>query len=193
MRVNMSGILSHMFVKNPEKNTIIDDTFFYSLVVSWNRLNHQRDSIMKILKITASIVLLFVSVPSFAAEAEDIIKYRISVMEAYGSHMSAASRIVRGKVDFQDQLKLHADSIDGIAKTIGTLFPEDSDFGDTRAKEEVWSKAKEFDEAVKANQQAAADFNSTVAGGDSAALADSFKKLSDSCKSCHEKFRTEEE
>ena len=148
---------------------------------------------MKILKITATIVLLSVFVPSFAAEAEDIIKYRISVMEAYGSHMSAASRIVRGKVDFQDQLTLHADSLDGIAKTIGTLFPEDSDFGDTRAKEEVWSQAKEFDDAVKANQQAAADFNKTVAGGDSAASADTFKKLSDSCKSCHEKFRTEEE
>ncbi len=144
-------------------------------------------------KLTISIALIAVLAPAYAAESEDIIKYRHSVMEAYGSHMSAAARIVRGKVDFHDQLKLHADSIDGIAKTISTLFPEDSDFGDTRAKEEVWSKPKEFSDSVKANQQAAADFSKTVAGGDKAALADSFKKLSDSCKSCHEKFRTEEE
>lgn len=144
-------------------------------------------------KLTISIALIAVLAPAYAAEPEDIIKYRHSVMEAYGSHMSAAARIVRGKVDFHDQLKLHADSIDGIAKTISTLFPEDSDFGDTRAKEEVWSKPKEFSDSVKANQQAAADFSKTVAGGDKAALADSFKKLSDSCKSCHEKFRTEEE
>ena len=131
-------------------------------------------------KLTISIVLLAVLAPAYAAESEDIIKYRHSVMEAYGSHMSAASRIVRGKVDFHDQLKLHADSIDGIAKTISTLFPEDSDFGDTRAKEEVWSKPKEFADSVKANQQAAADFSKVVAGGDKAALAASFKKLSDS-------------
>lgn len=144
-------------------------------------------------KITLAIALLAVLAPSYAAESEDIIKYRISVMEAYGSHMGAASRIVRGKVDFDDQLKLHADSINGIAKTIATLFPEDSDFGDTRAKEEVWSKAKEFADSIKANQQAAEDFSKVVAGGDKAALADSFKKLSDSCKSCHEEFRTEEE
>ena len=148
---------------------------------------------MNIKKLTASILLASVLVPAYAAESEDIIKYRISVMKASGSHMSAAARIVRGKVDYQDQLKLHADSIHGISSTIGTLFPEDSDFGDTRAKEEVWSKAKEFEQEVKNNQQAAADFSKTVAAGDKAAFAASFKKLSDSCKSCHEEFRTEEE
>ena len=107
--------------------------------------------------------------------------------------MGAAARIVRGKVDYNDQLKLHADSINGIAKTVSTLFPEDSDFGDTDAKPEVWSKPKEFAASVKANEEAAAAFSKLVAGGDKAALADSFKKLSDSCKSCHEDFRVEKE
>ena len=148
---------------------------------------------MKIKTLTASIALMAVLAPSYAAESEDIIKYRISVMEAYGGHMSAASRIVRGKVDFTDQLQLHADSMKDIAGTVDKLFPEDSDFGDTRAKEEVWSKAKEFAQSTKDNQQAAADFSSSVAGGDKAAIAASFKKLSDSCKSCHEEFRAEKE
>jgi len=148
---------------------------------------------MDIKKLTTSIILMTVLSSGFAAEPEDIIKYRISVMKANGAHMSAAARIVRGKVDFHDQLKLHADSIVEISNKIGVLFPEDSDFGDTRAKEEVWSREKEFKEAVKTNQQAAAEFSKTVAAADKAALADSFKKLSDSCKSCHEKFRTEKE
>lgn len=148
---------------------------------------------MKIKTFTASIALMALIAPSYAAESEDIIKYRISVMEAYGGHMSAASRIVRGKVDFTDQLQLHADSMKDIAGTVDKLFPEDSDFGDTRAKEEVWSKAKEFAQSTRDNQQAAADFSSSVAGGDKAAIAASFKKLADSCKSCHEEFRTEEE
>ena len=65
---------------------------------------------MKLKTLAASAVLLTILAPAYAAESEDIIKYRESVMEAYGSHMSAASRIVRGKVDFQDQLALHADS-----------------------------------------------------------------------------------
>lgn len=150
---------------------------------------------MKIKTLIALFTLLTAFVPSFAAEPEpeDIIKYRISVMKANGAHMAATARTVRGKVNFQDQLKLHADSIEGISKVIADLFPEDSDFGDTRAKEEVWGKPKEFSQAIKDNQQAAAAFSKTVAGGDKTKLADSFKMLSDSCKSCHEKFRTEKE
>jgi len=148
---------------------------------------------MNIKTLTASIALMAVLVPSYAAESEDIIKYRISVMKAYAGHMSAASRIVRGKVDFQDQLKLHVDSMQGIAGTIDALFPEDSDFGETRAKEEVWSKPDEFAKSIKKNQQAVSELNQVVAGGDKSALAGAFKKLSDSCKSCHEKFRTIEE
>lgn len=148
---------------------------------------------MNIKTLTASVALMAVLAPSYAAESEDIIKYRISVMKAYAGHMSAASRIVRGKVDFQDQLKLHVDSMEGIAATMDTLFPEDSDFGETRAKEEVWSKPEEFAKSIKKNQQAVSELNEVVAGGDKSALAGSFKKLSDSCKSCHGKFRTEEE
>ncbi len=139
------------------------------------------------------MALFLVLAPAYAAEPDDIIKYRISVMKANGAHMTAAARIVRGKVDFQDQLKLHAGSIAEISNIIGSLFPEDSDFGDTRAKEEVWSKPEEFSHAVKDTQHAAAAFNKTVASGDKAALANSIKMLSDSCKSCHEKFRTEKE
>ena len=148
---------------------------------------------MKIKTLTASIALMAVLAPSYAAESEEIIKYRISVMKAYAGHMSAASRIVRGKVDFQDQLKLHTESMQGIAGTMDALFPEDSDFGETRAKEEVWSKPEEFKQSIKENQQAISELNKAVAGGDKDALAGSFKKLSDSCKSCHETFRTVKE
>jgi cytochrome c556 len=150
---------------------------------------------MNIKKMTTSIALALLLAPAYAAEpeAEDIIKYRISVMKSYGAHMSAAARTVRGKVNFHNQLKLHADSIEATSKIIAELFPEDSDFGETRAKEEVWSKPKEFSQAIKDNQQAAAAFSKTVAGGDKTKLADSFKMLTDSCKSCHETFRTEKE
>ena len=60
---------------------------------------------MNIKTLTASVALMAVLAPSYAAESEDIIKYRISVMKAYAGHMSAASRIVRGKVDFQERAK----------------------------------------------------------------------------------------
>jgi cytochrome c556 len=148
---------------------------------------------MKKYILTAAAVLLVGAVPSHAQEAEDIIKYRNSVMEAYAGHMGASARIVRGRVDiYKGQLKMHADSMESIAKTVGTLFPVDSDFGDTRAKAEIWEQKDEFNKAVNANENAAVEFNKAVSGGDTEAIGKTFKALSDSCKSCHEKFRTEE-
>jgi cytochrome c556 len=150
---------------------------------------------MKTKTLIAAVALMMVVGPSSAQpEAEDIIKYRNAVMKAYAGHMGASARIVRGKVDiYKNQLGMHASSMDAIAKTIGDLFPPDSDFGETRAKPEVWEKADEYAKAVKSNQDAAANFSKAAAGGDMAAIGESFKALSDTCKSCHEKFRTEDE
>ena len=43
---------------------------------------------------------------AFAAEPEDIIKYRQTVMKANGAHMAAAGAIINGKVDFFFELLL---------------------------------------------------------------------------------------
>jgi cytochrome c556 len=150
------------------------------------------------------MALLGVAGVAWSADGEEIIKYRISVMKAYAGHTGAAARIVRGKVDYTDQLPLHATAMRDISPLhatamrdismlIGDLFPEDSDFGETRAKEEVWSKRDEFNQAVKKNQETTEAFLKSVNSGDASARAESFKALTDSCKACHEKFRSEEE
>jgi cytochrome c556 len=139
------------------------------------------------------MALLGVAGVAWSADGEEIIKYRISVMKAYAGHTGAAARIVRGKVDYTDQLPLHATAMRDISMLIGDLFPEDSDFGETRAKEEVWSKRDEFNQAVKKNQETTEAFLKSVSSGDAATRAESFKALTDSCKACHEKFRSEEE
>lgn len=141
--------------------------------------------------LVTTIVLLAVSAPAISADSEEIIKYRESVMKAYAGHTGAAARIVRGKVDYGDQLLMHATAIHEISKTIGTLFPPDSDFGETRAKDEIWSKRDEFEQAVNKNGQAAEAFLKTVKDGGDTMKA--FKDLTDSCKGCHDKFRSEEE
>lgn len=148
---------------------------------------------MKKMSIALTIVLLATAGAGWSADSEEIIKYRESVMKAYAGHTGAAARIVRGKVDYTDQLVLHATAMRDLSLLIDTLFPEGSDFGDTHAKEEVWSKREEFNQAIEKNQQAAADFFKVVSSKDSAAQADAFKALTDSCKGCHDKFRAEEE
>ncbi|HBE92226.1 MAG TPA: hypothetical protein DDW55_06745 [Gammaproteobacteria bacterium] len=148
---------------------------------------------MKMKSIVFGMVLLATTGTTWSADSEEIIKYRNSVMKAYAGHTGAASRIVRGKVDYTDQLSLHATAMRDISMLTGDLFPADSDFGETRAKDEVWSKRDEFNEAVKENQQAAEAFLKVVNSGDASTQAESFKALTDSCKGCHDKFRSEEE
>ena len=45
---------------------------------------------------------------AWAMDSEEVIKYRKNVMKSLGGHMGASAGIVRGKVAFNDQLKMHA-------------------------------------------------------------------------------------
>lgn len=128
-----------------------------------------------------------------AAEPEDIIKYRQGVMKSVGGHMGALAQIVRGKVDYPDDTVYHAESIARSLKTVDSLFPPNSDFGETRALEAVWSKPEEFKKAGQQAGKAASEFVEAVKSGNNAALPSKFKALGDACKACHKDFRQEEE
>jgi cytochrome c556 len=108
---------------------------------------------------------------AFAAEPEDIIKYRQSVMKANGAHMAAAGAII---------------------KDINSLFPKDSDFGETKALDAVWKNSADFQKRARDSAQKADALTKAVAAGDSKNYAARFKELSDSCKACHKDFRKEE-
>ena len=141
-----------------------------------------------VLLVSASLVASF----AFAAESEDIIKYRQNVMKANGAHMAAAAAIINGKVDFKGQLGDHTKALQTINKDITSLFPKDSDFGDTKALDAVWKNGADFQKSAKIAAQKADALAKTVAAGDSKSYAARFKELSDSCKSCHKDYRKEE-
>ena len=140
--------------------------------------------------ILASVCLM--AATAFAAESEDIIKYRQSVMKANGAHMAAANAIISGKVDFKSQLADHARALHAINKDINALFPKDSDFGETKALDAIWKNSADFQKRARDSAQKADAFAKSVAAGDSKRYTASFKELSDSCKACHKDFRKEE-
>lgn len=128
-----------------------------------------------------------------AAEPEDIIKYRQNVMKAVGGHTSAAGAIVQGKVDYKSDLADHARALQTLTRDIPALFPKDSDFGETKAKDEVWLKRADFEKAAKNTKAKVEAFAKTVQGGNQQTIATSFKDVGESCKACHKDFRKEEE
>ena len=144
------------------------------------------------LMITGLLLTVLAPLALSAAEPEDIIKYRRNVMKSIGGHTSAAGAIVQGKVDYKAHLAEHARALQAMTKDIPGLFPKDSDFGDTNAKDGVWSKRAEFEKAANNVKTKVEAFAKAVQGGKQDAIVASFKDMGEGCKGCHKDFRKEE-
>jgi cytochrome c556 len=128
-----------------------------------------------------------------AEPPENYIKYRQAMMSAIGGHMGASTQIVRGKVAPEGHLAMHARSLAELSTDIAALFPEGSDFGETKAKEVIWQDWDKFQEAADKTKQATAAFADVVAGGDADAIAAAHKDVGQTCKGCHEDFRQKDD
>ncbi len=141
----------------------------------------------------ASLLLsLGVVAAAQAAEPEDVIKYRKSVMKATGAHMGAVNAILSSKVDYKNDLADHAKAIAGLTKNVAGLFPKDSDFGDTDALDAVWKKTTDFNSRAKDAKDKSEAFVKAVATNDQAKMKTAFGQLNDACKACHKDFRKEQ-
>ena len=115
------------------------------------------------------------------------------MMKAIGGHTGAAGAIIQGKVDYKSQLADHARALQALTGDIPTLFPKGSDFGETKAKDGVWSNRVEFEKTAKDATAKVAAFAKAVQGGNPQAIAAGYKEMGEGCKSCHKDFRKKEE
>jgi cytochrome c556 len=148
---------------------------------------------MRSLLAMGSMLAMLAPLALSAAEPENIIKYRQNVMKAVGGHTSAAGAIVEGKVDYKSDLAEHTRALQALTKDIPALFPKDSDFGETKAKDEVWSKRADFEKAAKNTKAKVEAFAKVVQGGNQQTIAISFKDVGESCKACHKDFRKKDD
>ncbi|MHB8533994.1 MAG: c-type cytochrome [Sulfuricaulis sp.] len=138
-------------------------------------------------------LVMLAPIVSQAAEPQDIIKYRQNMMKAIGAHTAAAGAILMGKVDYKNQLNEHVRSLEALTSDIPGLFPKGSDFGDTRAKDAVWTKRADFEKHAKTLKARVAAFAKAVKSGNHATELASFKDMGEGCKACHKDFRKKEE
>ena len=69
---------------------------------------------------------------------------------------------------------------------------EDSDFGETHAKEEIWEDFDAFSEAVHRARAAAGQLATTAESGNQEELQAKLGAVDDACKGCHKKYRVSE-
>jgi len=153
------------------------------------------NSIKKII-INIFLVSVFSSSIAFAQEPEDIIKYRINIMKAIGSHISVIAANVKGKVDIEKDIETHSEALYITIKSINIEknFPENSlDNGSlkTRSLKEIFTQKKDFATAMQNSISAAKVLLEASKTGDKQSIGKALGGLGKTCGACHKKFRKE--
>jgi len=134
------------------------------------------------------------SIAAAAVKPETAIRYRQSVYTMIGWNFVPMNDMVKGKTPWDSaEFAKHADRIATLSPQLLEGFPEGSDKGaDTEAKPEIWKSMDDFKtkmDALVMQSKALADI---AKGGDEAKTREQFKKTAGACKSCHDKYRSEE-
>jgi cytochrome c556 len=124
-------------------------------------------------------------------DAEAVIEYRQSVMNAQAGHVGAVSRVARGQVDLMEHVVDHADALQSTAAMIPAIFPEGSTGGDSDALPAIWENWDGFVQAADRLEQAAADLRRAAEAGDRAGVAQGFAAVGQACSGCHNDYRAE--
>jgi cytochrome c556 len=140
--------------------------------------------------VSLTCAALLASTTALAESENPYVKYREKGMSALSAHMAAAAQIVTGQVTLDKRLGGHAAALQHLLTDLPAQFPEGSDDIESVAKPEVWSARADFEKAAGAAQAKAEAFSAAVEGGDKAAIGAAFKELGDTCKACHQDFRS---
>ncbi|CAO3407889.1 c-type cytochrome [Azospirillum largimobile] len=124
-----------------------------------------------------------------AAFAQDVIQTRKAGFEDYKKAMGEIKDAV-GKGDLAAVGPV-ADRVDAFAAKIPGLFPPGSDKGKTAAKEVIWANFPDFTAKAQDLQTAAKALKVAAASGDKAATGKAFGAMADTCKACHQRYRSE--
>ena len=120
--------------------------------------------------------------------------YRQSYFALMGANFGPMGAMVKGEMPWnQEQLQGFADDFNAVA-SLNLLrgFPDGSDKGTTRAKPEIWENRDDFAQKLSDMQAAAKDLGVAVKGGDRAAIAQQVGAVGQTCKACHDEYKSKD-
>lgn len=145
-------------------------------------------------------VLLSCSAGAFAQQAaakpEQQIKWRQSVYQVLGWNSGRIKANVEGQFN-KDEVARSANAIAALANSgIGVLFGSGTETGkgwkDTATKPEFFKNPQKVAELAGNFNREANELVKVAASGDAAAVKAQFGKLSQTCKACHDDFKTKD-
>lgn len=122
-------------------------------------------------------------------ESDDVIRYRQNMMKTISMHYKSLKLLSAGRITQADQWLPQAQGLNNMAKMISTGFPEDTDFGETDAKESIWENKADFNEKADALVKLSKELVLLIEQNKNNEVAGLMKDVGQSCKSCHKKYR----
>jgi cytochrome c556 len=118
---------------------------------------------------------------------ENPIGYRRMVKQSFEGHMGAYGLILTAKAPHPEHGQSHIDAMAVLAEQQRVLFPEGSESAGTRP--EIWSQPEAFAAALEKTSAAAIFLKEKYEEGNRHLILNALVKLGESCRSCHERFR----
>ena len=149
-----------------------------------------RNRRMRLVWTGIAVAVLLLPVALAGAGGTEAIQKRIALMEETGKAMGQLGAIAKNKAPFDAEVvRTSGREIAKHLEEFAKLFPEGSQTGEvqTWAKAEIWSDRETFDKIVKASVAAAGEMQAVE---EEAAFLPALGGLGNTCKTCHDKFRS---
>jgi cytochrome c556 len=143
--------------------------------------------------IATAATLLVTAVPASAqfAKAEDAIKYRQSALFVMGQHFGRIGAMASGRAPFDAKIAAeNAAIVEDMSKLPWAGFAPGTDKGNTKAKAEIWTEQVKFKEASDKFAAESVKLSAAAKTGNLDALKTAFSSTADTCKACHDAYRS---
>jgi cytochrome c556 len=156
---------------------------------------HQESGVRMNRTIAALAFTTLFAVP-FAAQAqfarmESAIEYRKSAMFLMNQHFNRIGAVVKGDKPYDKaDVEANAALVETLSKLPWQAFVVGSETGRTKAKPEIWKEQDKFKASADKSNAEIVKLSAAAKAGDLAMIKTAFGNVDQSCKSCHDNYRT---
>ena len=142
---------------------------------------------------TSEAVVMLAAKPVSGDQARKIMHERHEGMESVGKNNKVIRRELEAGSPNLGTIRASAAQMANLSHKASGWFPAGTgpDVGKTGAKPEIWQNQKDFAAKLAAFQKAAQAFNAAAKSNDVNAMKARFADMGGTCKSCHDKYRSE--
>ncbi|MFO1408570.1 MAG: cytochrome c [Steroidobacteraceae bacterium] len=127
------------------------------------------------------------------SRADQLVTYRKALYQAVAWNVRPMGGMASGKVPFDaKEFAQRATNVAELTPMLAESFQPDSrQASSTKLKSDAWANKADFDSKLKALVDSSAALAATAKGTDAEATKKAFFALTDTCKSCHDKYKAD--